>query len=393
MQHIHLYILLLYILLSCSSTSSTNAVASKPAPSQKKPVVYVHIGPSKTGTTYIQAVLASLKDHLPNKQFCWPGSSDGKIFAKLADALDDRNTAVIASFRSSINKCMSKGLNVIISSEHFHFMKNITLFTDFFTPYSPYIIAYRREYLSVQYSSYAEENKLNPRPWPMMDFLPYAIIGANQLAENGNNRDVVRYLKSKFGEDKLIIVDYDGVKAAGKDIAEVMLCNVLHIYCGEALPVAFRASTINKKPDMAPYNMLSLLEDFLAFLSCQLDVSAPGVYSKLVKQLIASMESGTAYRPPRAGSSFRSLWWVSEEESLSYRREFSSILYNNHSAVLEVRNKFWAEELDVRALVEDKSGRSWLFELVKKLLTVDKIVKCPSAKHVTALKALTDAKW
>ncbi|RYG66523.1 hypothetical protein EON64_09575 [archaeon] len=385
MQHLVLCFLLVVLLFSSSSSSSSTKPVHKP------PVMYVHIGPSKTGTTYIQAVLASLRDHLPNKQFCWPGTSDGKVFAKLADALDDRNIALIGAFRSSINKCLSKGLNVIISSEHFHFMKNITLFTEFFSPYAPYIIAYRREYLSVLYSSYAEENKLDPYPWPMMDFLPYAIIGFNQIAENGNNRDVVRYLRGQFGESKLIIVDYDGVKAARKDIAEVMLCDVLHIYCGEALPVAFRASTINKKPDMAPYNMLSLLEDFLAFFSCRLDLSTPGVYSRLIKQLTAAMEM--EFQPPRAGSSFRSLWWVSEEESLSYRREFSNILYNNHSAVLEVRNKFWAEELDARALVQDKGGRGWLYRLIKKLLSVDKIVKCHSSKHVTALKILTDAKW
>eukprot|EP01031_Cornospumella_fuschlensis_P035978 gene35978-43634_t len=310
------HLLLLYCLLltwlsiSTSNTSNKHAVQVPTVP--KKPLVYVHIGPSKTGTTYIQAVLASLRDHLPHQQFCWPGNSDGKIFAKLADALDDRNTALVASFRASINKCIGKGLNVIISSEHFHFMKNISSFTEFFTPYSPYIIAYRREYLSVQYSSYAEENKRDHHPWPMMDFLPYAIIGFNQMAENGNNRDVVRYLKSVFGDNKLIIVDYDGVKAAGKDIAEVMLCDVLHIYCEQALPVTFRASTINKKPDMTPYNILSLLEELLAFFGCWLDLGAPGVYSKLVKQLGTAME--TEFRLPRAGSSFRSLWWVSEEE-------------------------------------------------------------------------------
>ena len=121
---IFLYIFLTLVALFCIVNGSE----------KERKKMYVHIGPSKTGTTHIQDVFARLKDKLYGKKICWPsmGSHAGKVFSQFADALDKNDTITCAKFRANIDKCLKEGKTVIISSEHFHYMPNFDAFFSFF---------------------------------------------------------------------------------------------------------------------------------------------------------------------------------------------------------------------------------------------------------------------
>eukprot|EP01031_Cornospumella_fuschlensis_P029026 gene29026-35036_t len=106
--------------------------------------MYIHIGPSKTGSSYIQDVLASLKDDFPSQGFCWPAEGQGKVFSRYVRAFDLEQYDLQEQLRRNIENCIHKQLNIIISSEFFHWASNLTAIESFFKPYQPTIIAYRR---------------------------------------------------------------------------------------------------------------------------------------------------------------------------------------------------------------------------------------------------------
>eukprot|EP01031_Cornospumella_fuschlensis_P037902 gene37902-46044_t len=348
--------------------------------------MYVHIGPSKTGTTHIQDVFARLKDKLYGKKICWPsmGSHAGKVFSQLADALDKNDTITSAKFRANIDKCLKEGLTVIISSEHFHYMQNFDAFYSFFKGYNPQIIAFHREFISKLYSDYTQHQKFVTVPSRFGPYLGSGLSGSFLSADNGNNRVEIRKFEAMFGRDSMTFVDYDGAMAAGKDIAYVILCDILGVFCDD-MPVAVRGKS-NTRPEMVPYNILTMIDELLAVVGCKLCPIKRAALPDFVKSLAAvtDVKVDLVQLP--------GLWPLSEYESLSYRKEYGDrMLYGNHSATMEVAQSFSVMELDEQAFYNSRPNTKWLRANVAKLYEKGQLCEC-SANAKALIQILTSSK-
>lgn len=340
--------------------------------------VYVHIGPSKTGTTHIQDVMARLKDKLYGKKICWPsiGSRHGKIFSQLADALDKNDVAIVTKFRANINKCLKDGLTVIISSEHFHYMEHLETFYNFFKDYKLQIIAFHREFISKLYSDYTQHQKFVTVPSRFGPYLSSGLSGSFLSPDNGNNRFEIRKFEAMFGKENMTFVDYDGAMAAGKDIAFVILCDILGAFCDE-LPSVARSKS-NTRPEMVPYNILTMIDELVGVVGCKICTIKKASLPDFVKALAAvtDVKVDLVQLP--------GLWPLSEYESLSYRKEYGDrMMYSNHTATMEVAQSFSVMELDEQAFYNSKQNTKWLRSQVVKLYADGQLCDCsPNTKSL-----------
>ncbi|RYH05627.1 hypothetical protein EON65_44170 [archaeon] len=330
--------------------------------------MYIHIGPSKTGSSYIQDVLASLKSQLPSQGFCWPAEGQGKVFSKYVKAFDMQQYDLQDHLRRNIEACRQKKLNVLISSEFFHWASNLTAIGAFFKPYQPTIIAYRREFWTHDYSEYTQHMKGNLLTHSYVDHIMYR--NGEKWWLYGNYVKDIDAFKDMF--QKMVFVDYDGVIAADKDIAQVLLCEILHIFCGR--PVEKMRTETNTRPEMLMYNVLNMLQQFLAMLGCTVCTQEPS--HEYIKGFV------TRYRNlsvplPVMDYNMNSMRPFSEEESIYYRSIYAPILYSNHTAAMMIRDTFHFIELDETAVYNESLTMDWVRKEVVELYGTGKLCGCP----------------
>mmetsp|Transcript_45656 Transcript_45656/g.93244 ORF Transcript_45656/g.93244 Transcript_45656/m.93244 type:complete len:388 (-) Transcript_45656:42-1205(-) len=230
------------LLATCESVWSRHAV--------------VHVGPHKTGTTHIQNVLSVAAKDLMSHGFAWPTTTNtkgevhglhAKCWAPLAwyfegrtatgASLTGRTPGLIDStddafryftdFFDAVNSS-----NVIISAEVFDRvpMEGIHKFHLFMRQFDTVtIVIVHRDPVDHFVSLYTELHSKGDVAFP--DFLFRSMGGF--LLDNPvlDVHWLVQKYATVFGLDNVVIVDYDGVKSAGKDIAEVLLCEVIGVPC------------------------------------------------------------------------------------------------------------------------------------------------------------------
>lgn len=358
-------IILMYVVV-CSTCFAANQSASANAPK-----VYVHIGPSKTGTTYIQDVFARLKDELPARGVCWPtDSSKGGYFLYLARALDANDEKLVSLFRNNIDDCIEKGLTVIISSEHFHFMKDLSTFYEFFKGYNTYIIAFHREMISWAYSSYTQQNKFEVSPVPFGEHM-LEVASTMIMTNSSSSRPNVRKFEKMFGRKNMVFVDFDGAIAAGKDIAFVILCDILGIYCND-LP-AVPHSQSNVRPEMLPFNIMSMLIHFIRVLGCTV---CGKVMGKNMQEFVKRFDSLPTVKLDYV--QLPGLWELSDKEEVNFLREYGDLmLYKNQTATRNVARSFSIMELDQEEFYNNIQNTKWLRNEVNKLYKDGFLCDCP----------------
>lgn len=353
--------LLFIVLLVCCNGKMVAAVG--------KPRVYVHIGPSKTGTTHIQDVFSRIKDDLPSRGVCWPAKDNrDTYFHPFADALDAHNEAIIRSYRDGIDKCLAKGLTVIISSEHFHFMADVNAFYEFFKTYDTYIIAFHREVTTWLYSEFTQRNKIKVNPGAFGEH----IVAHNSLFNNGSSsREDIRKFVELFGREKMVFVDYDGAMAAGKDIAYVIMCDILGIYCSH-LPKVLHSQS-NARPEMVPFNVMSILTHFVQVLGCSVCRKVSG---KNMQDFVKRFDPLPQTKVDHV--LLPGLWELSDQEEESYLLEFGDLmLYSNRTASRNVARSFSVMELDQEAFYNNRQNGKWLRGQAVSLHRDGALCNCP----------------
>jgi hypothetical protein len=159
-----------------------------------------------------------------------------------------------------------------------------------------------------------------------------------------------------FGRENMTLVDYDGAIAAGKDIAFVILCDILGVFCDE-LPKVVQSKS-NTRPEMIPYNLLSIVNDFVSVLGCEIcSAKLPrGPHMMEFAQRFGSAKEIKIDEVKLAG-----LWPLSEQESRSYREEYGDkLLYSNHTAAMEAARELSIMELDEESFYESSGNVRWL---------------------------------
>ena len=186
--------------------------------------IILHIGPHKTGSTYIQKALHENHELILKQGFFYPDNLIGPQWGhhRLVEAIKFRNKNDINSFRKSLSR------KNIISSENFEDLniEDIKFFCEMFSSYEITLIFFKRDFKGALYSSWQESikhgNTNNFKEYGFDALLrPYSstVLRSIKIIENWQS-----ILKPR----KTVILPYDQIKTENKDIL-IELTNTLKI--------------------------------------------------------------------------------------------------------------------------------------------------------------------
>eukprot|EP01031_Cornospumella_fuschlensis_P035581 gene35581-43149_t len=170
----------------------------------------------------------------------------------------------------------------------------------------------------------------------------------------------------------MVYVDYDGVIAAGKDIAQVLLCEVLHIFCNRT--VKQMRSETNTRPEMVMYSVFNIVQQFIAMFGCVVCTQEPT--NEFVKRFVKRY-SNLSVKLPVVDYSMQSMRSLSEEESQYYESNYSPIMYRDHSATMMARDAFHVIEMDEASVYDEDATMAWMRKEVVTLFDAGKLCGCP----------------
>ncbi|KAJ1406859.1 hypothetical protein B484DRAFT_404010 [Ochromonadaceae sp. CCMP2298] len=153
-----------------------------------KPRAILHIGPDKTGSTSVQAMLASAETHF-----------------------------------------IMKGVNTywLPLSEVHHFVWEVK---DLLQGFDVTIVAVYREYLSHMISKTGEDNKMYHAAGHHQPFSKH-LMAMDHIDRCRNYITTLGDWRQVFGKDTLQIVDFYGAIVAGKSVLRAVLCEVAGVLC------------------------------------------------------------------------------------------------------------------------------------------------------------------
>eukprot|EP01040_Poterioochromonas_malhamensis_P009967 gene9967-10831_t len=325
--------------------------------------VYLHIGPHKTATTSIQHYLYHIRDDLMKKGICWPSFTNKREWLvpiphksknELALDLIEKNE-VTPSVLHATQKCFHQNSSVILSGEKFCVLNHpqITLLKDAILSVVPSgmeiefkVIMFYREWLSRFYSFFGEIARTprfvnnSTRLSYMSSFSRYLhhFFDYGEDITELNTLALANRYKSVFGKESLVIVDYDGMKASGKSVISLFLCDIMKIDCSHKND----DSTENHRRSHMGYLHLAYLVYYdvhaAGFSFCNRDTwtyNFIDYYQNIDLQV------------PMVHNHVRFLHQHAKEVDNEFRREYGAgMICSNQSATLQTIENFVAVELD-----------------------------------------------
>jgi hypothetical protein len=185
--------------------------------------LYLHIGPHKTGSTYIQKTLFDASELLESKGLHYSKKLIGPQWGhhQLVEAIKTKNGQSIADMLDSFND------ETFISSENFENLtqENIDYFSSFLTDFKVILIFVKRSFSELLISNWQESIKHGSDiPWSafILDQLlkPYSSLILNQAST------IERW---ESLSDVIEVIDYDILKNSNLDIVDYVVENILGI--------------------------------------------------------------------------------------------------------------------------------------------------------------------
>jgi hypothetical protein len=191
--------------------------------------VYIHIGPHKTGTTYLQNVFAQNLPKLQDKNVCVP-VKNGTLPSQLAKTFCVFSREIISNISESQNSffptfcdCFEKNMDLLIIAEdlsNYDSFRVLSLkkFLDAAAHGRDYIVKVGmvyREWLVRLHSFYNFESFVSGKKIGNVNsFLEYIAFTNQKKLHRGDMNLYMQTWSAVFGEQNMIMIDYYGVKAA-----------------------------------------------------------------------------------------------------------------------------------------------------------------------------------
>lgn len=185
--------------------------------------IYLHIGPHKTGSTYIQKTLFDACDVLESKGVHYPKHLIGPQWGhhKLVEAIKHNDELAIKEMLNQLPECS------FISSENFENLtqENIDYFFSFLADFNVNLIFVKRSFSELIVSNWQESIKHgSDTPWSsfVLEHIlkPYSSIILNQSGTIS---------KWKAHCNSIDVIDYDTLKEEGIDIVDYILESIFKI--------------------------------------------------------------------------------------------------------------------------------------------------------------------
>eukprot|EP01038_Epipyxis_sp_PR26KG_P004905 gene4905-6868_t len=260
------------------------------------PILILHIGPHKTGSSHIQSILVKVASELSEFKFYAPhfsnsttGHHDTKEFSTLAsyfgDKLLEESSIQLDKLNELIHEHAKLKHNLIISAEAFSAIgkDGIHRLHTFLTKYYEVkVVSFYRIWVAQVVSGYYEIIKKGISfNSPYSDSSLFLSLGFDHLV---NRQKGVGYVQTyshpdrfltvlndyatEFGRENVIIIDYYGSVATGKDIAYIFFCYVLKIMCDEKYNIQFSTSRENVMQDLTTYQIAQLVIEIALSYDC-----------------------------------------------------------------------------------------------------------------------------
>jgi len=343
--------------------------------------VFIHIGAHKTGSTHLQSFLVSNWKELEREKVCLPTHNhQAKDFSDILGDIRANNSH--SEHLLKMRKCLEQEMNVVFSAEDLcglqthdiQNFKSLILSAAGEIDIQIKIILYYREWLNFIYSTYAELAKFyNAGAVSFPEFLLMK-DDVLQASNSINFQKMITNYGSVFGKENMILVDFYGVEATGKDIAQVFVCDILKVMCKETSELNNKeheevggvVKHENEKPNEVYLHYIYLFNSYLnnhLMEFCLRDYHTNAAYvNDLTKRSISF---------PSVISRMIFLRDNAVEQDREFHTEYGQImLYGNHSANVEKVQAFQIEEVNI-----EQFSRNSTWQLFMKKEMLDFIAK------------------
>ncbi|RYH29431.1 hypothetical protein EON65_08530 [archaeon] len=350
--------------------------------------VILHIGPSKTGTSHLQALLKRFSSLLLENGYCYPDHSKGgqKMFNDLPihimsnKPMNDIDKAVQDCFKQKKKLIFScEVLAQLSQPEHFAKLR------EYFAGKKIYVLATYREPLSLSYSFYNQMRKsLNNIAETFSEYLQHGFAAfENRMKyrelqgyeamlagtvtgarKHGGKEGNVTVASMGIGRDSMTILDFYGAIAAHKDFAYVFICEVLGIICNENYPPDLGN---NPSVNLLPYYLMHTVSQYVERKKCRIKGQLG------VGMLKRYMQVNTTDLPV----SIVDLTELREQARIvdqSVRNNYYDImLYSNIEMNTRVRESMVLYDIDEAAMLKNDKWSNWLRSEAAELVRLGKV--------------------
>jgi hypothetical protein len=209
--------------------------------------LFIHIGPHKTGSTYIQKNLLEQSSVLLEQGVLYPEKLVGPQWGhhKLVEKIKKREKDSISNFFET------EAEKILISSENFEDLSeaDVRYFSEFTSDYVVEIIFFKRSYSKLLVSAWQESVKQGEAKTWSEFFLSHALKPFRSKILNSSS---VIECWSQLASH-LHIFDYDAMLSGKLDIAQTMCSKVL----GVDLPV--KPAAVNRSMNLADIEVIRIL--------------------------------------------------------------------------------------------------------------------------------------
>ena len=354
----------------------------------------IHIGPHKTASSHIQAVINAERYFLENKNYFQPyvgHRNSPKKYARFASELLHMNTntaaaaAVVVTSTTSqnkvkqmknvINKMRSMNQNIIISSEDLSQISidaMSVLKNDVLHGFDITIIIILRNSLirAVSYYRYLCSN--DPALKATEGFHDFRSF-INQTSQvKGYYSSIIQRYASLFGLSNILIIDYYGTIAAQKDIAYTLICQIDSKLCKKK-SVSFEG--ITESYSLVSRGVLHEIYSALQSKGCRIPTTS---YEKMLTRITEYIndEDVTEQKIPMTTIHLKDLHDMSMAVDDEIRREYeSNIINSDRQASIDAIESLTVDELDVYVFRSSKYWQDWMNTCIFKFIDF-RLVSC-----------------
>lgn len=360
------------------------------------PKAVVHIGPHKTSSTFMQMTMVKLAKELRDEGYFWPCLSDGTVLdhkstSSLAIALKNGTAATPQkdALLSFVAESRRLNRNIILSSEEFDYaqIEAVKALRDALTGFNVMIVFVYREQLAqlnsihFQLSRYDKANISNGTLvsaflFKSLDDPPHFVQAVAILDR----------FAQVFGRESLRVIDLAGVNAARKNIAHVMVCEVVGVMCHQAHLFSSGGNSSSSASNNAAYSLVpahvfTILKGVIATRgsgSCQLCGPQIDDYEYFAARLQRLNDTNKLPEPlPLVTSRLAMLHPYAKLVDAAFRDKYGSLLlYNNPAATVRNLERMKVEELQTDSFVTNPVWKRWIIQQFHHFKNAKKLCGC-----------------
>ena len=296
--------------------------------------------------------------------------------------------------RPFLEHVKSQRKNVIYSAEALHTLslRSLNKLHDFFQDFNVTIVMFYRDILSREVSLYNHQCRKFNCSRSILPFLSENLPRAKYKMYG----TIERYTKI-FSAQSIRLIDYHGVVATGKDVAYVMVCEILSILCDDAGRLNYGGATrVNEAVNITSH---ALFREILSIgqVRCSCGVGSADMSPLAARPTRKELHGVGAVGQPNGdvdiasdvGKLFQSIQedlrsapftaltntslsvhqkYASEADAEIRKRYGAMMLYCNASANAEARSRIATqEELNITSLLGNPAAVKWLEKQAEKL--------------------------